>query len=220
MGSVKVAAFCGGFATALPGHFTSPSLAETEVKRARVNKDMAFENLPSVGEQCIVPYRMALDRRQTHMYCSTCGGAVALGLSYCNHCGARLNGSATGGAHRQAELFPESLIWAIVAVFVVGLGGTIGLMAVMKDARAFEAGQILGLSVMSFLAMLAVEAVLIYKLLSRGSEGKVSKKSKLKATTVRDLGPASDLALPEPSLSVTEHTTRTLAPVYRDRKEV
>lgn len=37
-------------------------------------------------------------------------------------------------------------------------------MAVMKDARAFESGQIIGLSFLSFVAMLAVEAVLIYVL--------------------------------------------------------
>jgi heme A synthase len=115
-------------------------------------------------------------------------------------------------------LFPESLIWAIVSVFVVGLGGTIGLMAVMKDARAFEPGQILGLSFMSFVAMLAVEAVLIYKLLSRGREEKVSEKSKLKATTLRDLEAASGFALPEPLVSVTENTTRTLEPIFRERK--
>lgn len=153
------------------------------------------------------------------MYCSTCGGAVAPGLSYCNHCGARLNGPEPEGAHKQAELFPESLIWAIVSVFVVGIGGTIALMAVMKDARAFEPGQILGLSFMSFVAMLAVEAVLIYKLLSRGRGEKASEKSKLKATTVRDFEAASGLALPEPSVSVTEHTTRTLEPVYSERKK-
>ena len=152
------------------------------------------------------------------MYCSTCGGAVSPGLGYCNHCGARLNGPGTEGAHKQTELFPESLIWAIVAVFVVGLGGTIGLMAVMKDARAFEPVQILGLSFMSFVVMLAVEAVLIYKLLSRGREEKAREKSKLKANTVRDLGAASGVALPEPAVSVTEHTTRTLEPVYRERQ--
>jgi hypothetical protein len=67
--------------------------------------------------------------------------------------------------------------------------------------------------------MLAIEAVLIYLLLSRRSGGKeVSGKPKLKTTTVRDLGAASDLALPEPSLSITDHTTRTLEPVYRERQ--
>ena len=152
------------------------------------------------------------------MYCSTCGGAVASSLSYCNHCGARLSGPGADGEHKPAELFPDSLVWAIVSVFVVGLGGTIGLMAVMKDARTFAPGLIIGLSLLSFVAMLAVEAVLVYLLLSRRSGGKeAGEKSKLKGSPVRELGIANERALPEPSLSVTDHTTRTLEPVYRDR---
>jgi hypothetical protein len=152
------------------------------------------------------------------MYCSTCGGAVAASLSYCNHCGARLNGPAADADRQPAELFPDSLVWAIVSVFVVGLGGTIGLMAVMKDARTFEPGLIIGLSLLSFVAMLAVEGVLVYLLLSRRSGAKeAGEKSKLKAPPVRELGIANEHALPEPSLSVTDHTTRTLEPVYRDR---
>src|SRR5882672_6571378 len=120
-------------------------------------------------------------RRRKHMYCSTCGGAVAPGLSYCNHCGARLGGPGADAEHKPAELFPDSLVWAIVSVFVVGLGGTIGLMAVMKDARTFNPGLIIGLSLLSFVAMLAVEAVLVYLLLSRRSDAKeASEKSKLK----------------------------------------
>jgi hypothetical protein len=153
------------------------------------------------------------------MYCSTCGGAIAPGLSYGSHCGALLNEAQINNEHKPAELFPDSLVWAIVSVFVVGLGGTIGLMAVMKDARAFDPGQIIGLSFMSFVTMLAVEAVLIYLLLSRrGGTKEESGKSKIKATTVRDLGSATERALPEPSPSVTDHTTRTLEPAYRKRK--
>jgi hypothetical protein len=153
------------------------------------------------------------------MYCSSCGGAVTSGLSYCNQCGARLIGPAAEGGHKPAELFPDSLIWAIVTVFIVGIGGTIALMAVMKDARAFGPGEIMGLSFFCFIAMLAIEVVLIYLLLSRRSEGKeVSGKPKLKTTTVRDLEAASDLALPESSLSITDHTTRTLEPVSRERR--
>jgi hypothetical protein len=110
-------------------------------------------------------------------------------------------------------------VWAIVSVFVVGLGGTIALMAVMKDARAFDPGQILGLSFMCLVTMLVVEAVLIYLLLSRrgGAKEEIGK-SRINATTVRDLGAATERALPEPSLSVTDHTTRTLEPAYRERE--
>jgi hypothetical protein len=153
------------------------------------------------------------------MYCSTCGGAVAPGMSYCNHCGARLGGPEAEGEQKSAELFPDSLVWAIVSVFVVGLGGTIGLMAVMKDARTFSPRLIIGLSLLSFAAMLAVEGVLIYLVLSRRSGAKeASEKSQLKTSTVKELGSANERALPEPSLSVTDHTTRTLEPAYHDRK--
>ena len=153
------------------------------------------------------------------MYCSSCGGAVASGLSYCNQCGARLIGPVSEVDHKSAELFPDSLIWAIVTVFIVGVGGTIALMAVMKDARAFGPGEIMGLSFFCFIAMLAIEAILIYLLLSRAKAGKgVGGQPKLKTTTVRDLGAASDLTLPESSGSITDHTTRTLEPVYRERQ--
>jgi len=140
-------------------------------------------------------------------------------LSYCNHCGTRLSGPAADADRKPAELFPDSLVWAIVSVFVVGLGGTIGLMAVMKDARTFDPGLIIGLSLLSFVAMLAVEGVLVYLLLSRRIGAKeADEKSKLKAAPVRELGIADLRALPQPSSSsVTDHTTRTLEPAHRDR---
>jgi hypothetical protein len=154
------------------------------------------------------------------MYCSTCGKPVTAGLSYCNHCGARLGGGKSAGAN-QTELFPESLVWAIVSVFVVGLGGTIGLMAVMKDA-AFQPGVIISLTLLSFALMLAVEGVLVWLLLGRRKSEKVSAKqeakAQLEATATRELGVVETRALPEPVASVTDHTTRTLEPVYRERK--
>lgn len=155
------------------------------------------------------------------MYCSTCGKPVTAGLSYCNHCGARLSGAKSNGP-TPAELFPDSLVWAIVSVFVVGLGGTIGLMAVMKDAGNFNPGMILGLTFMSFAIMLAVEGVLIWLLLGRRKGEIVSAKqeatAQLEGAATRELGAAEARALPEPVASVTDHTTRTLEPVYRERK--
>jgi hypothetical protein len=155
------------------------------------------------------------------MYCSTCGKPVTAGLSYCNHCGARLIGAKSDGA-TPAELFPDSLVWAIVSVFVVGLGGTIGLMAVMKDAGTFNPGMILGVTFLSFALMLAVESVLIWLLLSRRGGAKVNVKqndlTQPEAAATRELGATQARALPEPAASVTDHTTRTLEPVYRERK--
>src|SRR6266550_4573265 len=100
------------------------------------------------------------------MYCSSCGGAVARGLGYCNHCGSNLNGQKSDVS--KPELFPDSLIWAIVTVFVVGLGGTIGLMAVMKDVfGSSNLGLIIAFSLLILSMMLAVEGILIWLLFHR-----------------------------------------------------
>ncbi|MDT4897697.1 MAG: hypothetical protein QOH25_2774 [Acidobacteriota bacterium] len=154
------------------------------------------------------------------MYCSSCGGVIARGLSYCNHCGARLGGAKDDVASKAAELFPESLVWAIVSVFVVGLGTTIGLMAVMKDLLDFSKSLIVAFSLVCFLLMFAIEGVLIWLLLSRrrSSEKKAKDSGQLKGQTTKELDAAQARALPEPVPSITEHTTRAFEPIYRERK--
>jgi uncharacterized membrane protein YvbJ len=57
------------------------------------------------------------------MYCSKCGKAVTPGLSYCNHCGARL--SETKG-----DNITKNLLFFMTAVFVFGLVAIIFLMKI------------------------------------------------------------------------------------------
>lgn len=152
------------------------------------------------------------------MYCSSCGAAVAPGLSYCNHCGARSNGVKPEGAAKGVEMFTESLVWAIVGVFAVGVGSTIGLIAVMKNYGLNE-GLISAFSVAIFTLMLVIEAVFIGLLLSRKSSVKVADYTgQLKKQTTNALEEVTPRALPEPAASVTEHTTRAFEPIYRERK--
>lgn len=155
------------------------------------------------------------------MYCSSCGGAVARDLSYCSHCGAALGGANGQERIKTPELFPDSLVWAIVSVFVVGLGGTIGLMAVMKDVfGSSNPGLIIAFSLLVLLLTLAVEAVLISLLLMRRRRGvdEVSDAGRLKQQMTKELDAAKPRALPDPLPSVTEHTTRTFEPIYSERK--
>jgi hypothetical protein len=148
------------------------------------------------------------------MYCSSCGTAVAPGLSFCTRCGTKLQAAGEGRA-TPTELFPESLIWAIVAVFVVGLGATIGLIAVMKNS-GFNEGMINALALLSFLMMLGIEGVFIWLLLGRrNAEKKAGGTSALNEKPIHELGPARVLTDPIPG--VTEHTTRSLDPVYSER---
>ena len=87
------------------------------------------------------------------MYCSSCGVAVPKNLSYCNHCGAMLSGAKPDVVTKPVELFPDSLVWAIVSVFVIGLGSIMGLMAVMKN-YGLNDGAVLAFASVIFVMML------------------------------------------------------------------
>ena len=152
------------------------------------------------------------------MYCSSCGAAVVQGLRYCNHCGAGLSGASGKIASKPPELFPDSLIWAIVTVFIVGLGCTIGLMAVMKDFN-FDKGLIIAFTSMVFLLTLAVEGVFIWMLRGRrDTTEEPGDTARLKQQATKELDAPQARELPEPVPSVTEHTTRAFEPIYSERK--
>src|SRR2546427_12308176 len=104
------------------------------------------------------------------MYCSSCGVAVAQGLSYCNYCGAKLNGVKADKVAKSSEVKPEMLVAAMVFVFVFGLGAITFLMLVMKESLNIEGAQILGFALLSFLMMLLIEGVCI-RLLFRRNRG-------------------------------------------------
>ena len=148
------------------------------------------------------------------MYCSSCGVAIAQGLSYCNHCGARLNrGDQVDTA---SSIKPESLIQGMGAVFVCGLGAITVFMGVMKAVLGLDVGQILGFASLCFLMMFVIEGVLI-RLLLRGRRVERPDKMIAPGPSTRELDAAQAGALPDHVPSVTEHTTRAFQPVYTDR---
>ena len=153
------------------------------------------------------------------MYCSSCGVAVFEGLTYCNHCGAKLAGKPTK-TNRPSDTAMESLIWAIVGVFVGGMGVLIGLLAVMNNELRFNMGILLFFSFIVFALMTAIEAVLIWMLISRHRAAIRALESEQKQTATKelDVGPERLLAEPGPMPSVTEQTTRSFEPVYQKRK--
>ncbi|HUS10493.1 MAG TPA: zinc ribbon domain-containing protein [Pyrinomonadaceae bacterium] len=155
------------------------------------------------------------------MYCSSCGSAVSPGLKYCNRCGAQLSSKKSAGS-KGSDLI-ESLVWAIVGVSLGGLGLLIGLMAVMKHELQFENQMILLVVLLSFVVLLAAETVLIWLLLkSKGwtsqSEKETIDITQLKKAATKELDEPYERLLPEPSVSVTDQTTRTLEPVYRNKR--
>ena len=144
------------------------------------------------------------------MFCSSCGAAVTPGLSYCNRCGFELGSKERG--KNKLDMPLEYLVWAIVTVAVVGIGANIGLMALMKESLHFENGLILGVSLVAFLPFIAIEAAFLWLLLRSQQSANQPRdliSPRAVATNELDTAPRS---LKEPSLSITEHTTRGLEP--------
>jgi hypothetical protein len=150
------------------------------------------------------------------MYCSSCGVAVAQGLSYCNYCGAKLGGGESEDV--STELKPGLLVCAMVSVFVFGLVAIAMLMGMMKAIIHMDTGAILGFAVLCFLIMLSLEVVFMRLLFRRprgtaaGVDNALFKRHATKELDVAQLG-----VMPDPVPSVTENTTRAFAPIYNER---
>ena len=152
------------------------------------------------------------------MFCSTCGVAVAPGLSYCNYCGAALSGAKDESLSKRAEVKPDLLVRTMATLFVFGLFVITLLMGMMKTVIRLDTGQVLGFTALCFVVLLLIEGVFIYLLLGRKRGEKEVALNKLpQERPTNELDAAQTRGLPEPAASVTEQTTRTLAPVSTER---
>ena len=146
---------------------------------------------------------------------------MAQGVSYCNRCGAKAGGARDAGDKDAGGLSLDSLVWAVVSLFVAGLGVIIGLMAVMKEVVGFDLPIILAVTALSFLLLLSIEGVLVGLLLGarrRARRADADAHARTQEQTTKELEGSRAHALPEPLPSVTEHTTRIFEPSYGERK--
>ena len=152
------------------------------------------------------------------MYCSSCGVAVAPGLTYCNYCGEKLSVAKREADIKSPEVKPETLIAAMVFTFVFGLGAITVLMGVMKAVLHFEYGPLVALTLLCFLIMLLLDGVIVKLLFRRPRRAdETDSAPTLKGPATRELDAAQVRGLPESMPSVTEHTTRAFDPIYRER---
>ena len=148
------------------------------------------------------------------MYCSSCGSVAPPALSFCNRCGAELR-TKEPPESRPGSLSPDLLVRAIFALTSFGLVAIIGLILVMKIAH-FELGLIIGFSFFTFLLILLFDLFFAFLILRSKKEQKTGPDlAALRESIQRELQAASPN---EPMLSITDHTTRTLDPVPRDRQ--
>jgi hypothetical protein len=154
------------------------------------------------------------------MYCSSCGTEVALGLNYCNRCGANLSQSSN-----QQEQQPPRYVnltgptIAIALMVVIGLGI---IFATIADLARNEFHPVaLTWMVVAGLAMIAgVSAMVIRQWTNLAGVIKTKERTvSQKKTADKEHAPAQLPPLrSEPVGSVTEHTTRTFEPSYIERE--
>jgi hypothetical protein len=150
------------------------------------------------------------------MYCSSCGVAVTPNLTYCNHCGAKLGGDTA--TTKTTELRAEwAMMSSMAALFVCGLVAISILLGVMKAVLKFQDGPIMAFGFLSFLILIGLEAVYVSRLVRvRRDVQKAADAPSLDRHTTKELEARS--RIPDPIGSVTDHTTRTLDPIYNERK--
>lgn len=154
------------------------------------------------------------------MYCPTCGNEITVELKYCNRCGANL------------ALPPSSLPTPVTApvsltapTIVIGLTITVGLGIIFGGVTGLaelhvHPAAITWIILFSMATLFGCSALLI-----RFWSKMVGLKRQTSAPQ-QNVRPAFERATPqqlpprfEPVPSVTEHTTRTFSPAYREPSE-
>ncbi|MDQ1708501.1 MAG: hypothetical protein QOJ88_1712 [Pyrinomonadaceae bacterium] len=152
------------------------------------------------------------------MYCPSCGSDISFELKYCSRCGANL--TSTGVIYPATPAAPVKLT---LPTIVLGLTITIGLGIIFGGAADLARIQlhpaaIAWMVIFSLATLFGSTALLIRfwsKMLTLNRESQ-QPQPQFRAPVQM---PAPPQQLPqrlEQMPSVTEHTTRTFSPVYRD----
>jgi hypothetical protein len=163
------------------------------------------------------------------MYCPSCGNEISVELKYCNRCGAYLAPSA--------ESYPAPVIKPVRLGFpavVLGLTITIGLGITFGGATELaqmhlHPAAIAWIVIFSLATLFGCTALMIrfwLKVLTMNREiylpqNQVRPSSQIPGQMPAQVSPPRQQFQPrlEPMPSVTEHTTRTFSPAYREGSE-
>ena len=150
------------------------------------------------------------------MYCSTCGVAVAKGLTYCNYCGAKLSSAGAGLEARGVQ--PGLLISAMAGIFVLGLPGIAFIIFMLNAALRLDPQQTMAFAWVTLLLLVALEVIFLILLLrGRPRKDETGFRDQVKGSQTNELEMKHPAMLVEPIASVTEHTTRAFDSVPRER---
>ena len=155
------------------------------------------------------------------MYCPSCGNEISVELKYCNRCGANL---AMMPESYPAPIFKPTRL-GLPAV-VLGLTVTIGLGLIISGAtelaeRQLHPAAITWMVLFSLATLFGCTALMLrflLKVLAMNREVYQPPKQIQPVQMPAQMTPSRQQFQPrlEPMPSVTEHTTRTFSPAYRE----
>jgi hypothetical protein len=150
------------------------------------------------------------------MYCPSCGAESTVELNYCNRCGASMAPSTVMVPISLTK--PAIIIGIIVTALTLG-GFSILIEGAIRLATVFHVPDPIMAIIMLGMATIIACDFLLLRLLSRivrtSLEQKHEKPAMLPKQKTRE-EPRQLSPQFEPVPSVTEHTTRTFAPVFRE----
>lgn len=164
------------------------------------------------------------------MYCQSCAAEIQTGLNYCNRCGAVVNASLTNRPETQTAALvdlksPVRTLGAAVTLTTL-IGITIIFIALDGLSRGPLPPELLGMMGAAGMFLILVIDVLLIRILSRLVQLPVAAPPSLQAQSKRPEArelhtPAAQTYMPAatdplPMSSVTDHTTRTFHPAYKE----
>ncbi|HYP52449.1 MAG TPA: hypothetical protein VEQ42_02855 [Pyrinomonadaceae bacterium] len=162
------------------------------------------------------------------MFCQHCGAEATHELNYCKRCGGNLNPVGAQDLSVRPAV-PPATVWGIGAttflIVVIGLLIILGFVSMRAD-RGLSPPALTTISLFGAMTLLGSVALLmrLWRLLLTGGQTQVVNRpvQLARPTATNELPPQKVSALPEafgPVPSVTEHTTRTFDPAYREPRQ-
>jgi hypothetical protein len=152
------------------------------------------------------------------MYCPSCGSEISVELKYCNRCGANLTGVPVTYSAPSAKPVRVGLPAIVLGLTVtIGLGIIFGGATEMAQLHLHPAA-ITWMVIFSLATLFGCTALLIRFWLKVISLNRESYQPQIQPRAQVQIPPPRQQFPPrlEPVPSVTEHTTRTFSPAYRE----
>jgi hypothetical protein len=156
------------------------------------------------------------------MYCPNCGIEATPGLNYCKRCGGSLTQSQLSVAPEMPRAVSPAGTWAIgmTTLFLVvgGLAVLLGTLIALTNS-GLPPRSVVTLAMFGFLTIVASVALLMrfwMRLLTLSPRRTGCYGQMETVAVVNELSHARPVLFPSHVASVTENTTRTFEPVYRE----